>query len=100
MSLLLSATDTGHEFMVEFDEFGVKARPYTGGPFHVGIRAKEQVYWSLLTGQVDADAAFFAGKIRVRGSIVKAFRVKNKFLALIQRHVTSAGIQEEVGVGR
>jgi hypothetical protein len=36
---------------------------------------------------MDADAAFFAGKASVSGSVVTAFRLKNRFLSLLRRHL-------------
>ena len=69
------------------DKQGVQVQPYTGESFDVMIKATEHILWEILSGQVDADAAFFAGKINVCGSVVKAFHVKNRFLSMLQRHV-------------
>jgi putative sterol carrier protein len=87
ITLVLSATDTEREFTIELNEQGVRARPYIGEPFDVKIRATEQVLWAVLSGRMDADAAFFAGKAGVSGSVVTAFRLKNRFLSLLQRHL-------------
>jgi predicted lipid carrier protein YhbT len=65
----------------------VRVRPYTDEPFDVKIRATEQVLWAVLSGRMDADAAFFAGKASVSGSVVTAFRLKNRFLSLLRRHL-------------
>ena len=86
-ALVMSATDTGRELMISFDEQGVRARPYAGEPFDVQIAATEQVHWAVLSGQMDADAAFFAGRVRIRGSVYAAFRIKNKFLSLVQSYL-------------
>jgi predicted lipid carrier protein YhbT len=87
ITLVLSATDTGREFTIELSKKGVRVRPYTDEPFDVKIRATEQVLWAVLSGQMDADAAFFAGKASVSGSVVTAFRLKNRFLSLLRRHL-------------
>ena len=86
-TLLLSASDTGRELAIELGEDGVDAYPYEGGPFDVRIRATEWVHQAILYGELDADAAFFAGRVRVSGSLITAFRVKNRFLSLLQRHL-------------
>jgi predicted lipid carrier protein YhbT len=87
ITLVLSATDTEREFTIELNEQGVRVRPYVGEPFDVKIRATEQVLWAVLSGRMDPDAAFFAGKAGVSGSVVTAFRLKNRFLSLLQRHL-------------
>ena len=86
-TLVLSATDTGREFIIKLGEKGVQVYPYTGEDFDVKIQATEKVHWKVLSGQMDADAAFFAGKASVSGSVVKAFHVKNRFLSILQKHV-------------
>jgi predicted lipid carrier protein YhbT len=86
-TVVLSATDTKREFIIELDEQGVCVRLYTGESSDVKIQAAEQVLWAVLSGQMDADAAFFAGKVRIRGSVATAFRVKNGFLSFIQKHL-------------
>lgn len=86
-TLVLSATDTEREFTIELSKKGVRVHPYAVEPFDVKIRATEKVLWAVLSGQMDADAAFFAGKASVSGSVVTAFRLKNKFLSLLQRHI-------------
>jgi predicted lipid carrier protein YhbT len=86
-TVVLSATDTKREFIIELDEQGVCVQPYTGESSDVKIQAAEQVLWAVLSGQMDADAAFFAGKVRIRGSVATAFRVKNGFLSFIQKHL-------------
>ena len=86
-TLVLSATDTGREFMIGLDKQGVRVRPYAGESFDAKIRATERVLWAVLSGQMDADAAFFAGKASVCGSVITAFRVKNRFLSLLQKHL-------------
>lgn len=86
-TVLLSASDTGREFLIKLDKKrGVAVQPYAGEPFKVKIRATEQVLWDVFSGKMDADAAFFSGKATVSGSIITAFRVKNKFLSLLQKH--------------
>jgi collagenase-like PrtC family protease len=86
-TVVLSATDTGREFIIGLDERGVRVHPYAGESFDVEIRATEQVHWAVFSGRMDADTAFFAGKVRICGSVVTAFRVKNTFLSLLQRHL-------------
>ncbi|MFQ6034412.1 MAG: U32 family peptidase [Sedimentisphaerales bacterium] len=86
--VVLSASDTGREFIIELNKQGVRVRPYSGQPFDVNIQATEQVLWAVLSGQMDADTAFFSGKVRICGSIATAFRVKNSFLSLLQRHLS------------
>ena len=85
--LVLSATDTAREFMIILDAKGAHVRPYSGEPFDVKIQAAEKVHLAVLSGEMDADAAFFAGKVRIRGSVIAAFRVKNRFLSLLQWHL-------------
>lgn len=85
-TLVLSATDTGREMAIVLDGGGVRVSPYAGEPFDVKIRGTEQVHEAVLFGEMDPDAAFFTGKIRISGSIVTAFRIKNRFLSLLQRH--------------
>ncbi len=87
--LVLSATDTGREIMIVLDKSGIQLEPFTSGPFDVQIRATEEVHQAVLTGQMDADAAFLAGKVRIGGSVVTAFRIKNKFLSVLQWYLTS-----------
>lgn len=89
MTLVLSATDTGREIAITLDGQGVHARLYQGGRFDVKIRATEQVHWEVLSGETDADEAFFAGRVNVSGSIVTAFRLKNGLLPLLQAHLGS-----------
>ncbi len=87
-TVVLSATDTKRSFIIKMDKQGVQVDPYINGPFDVEIQATEQILWEVLSGQMDADAAFFAGKASVSGSIVTAFRVKNKFLSFLQKYMT------------
>ncbi len=87
MRLVLSATDTAREFMIILDAKGAHVRPYSGEPFDVKIQAAERVHLAVLSGEMDADAAFFAGRVRIRGSVIAAFRVKNRFLSLLQWHL-------------
>ena len=75
------------ERKIQLNAKGVRFRLYASGPFDVMIQAAEQVLWAVISGQMDADAAFFAGKDSVSGSVVKAFRLKNKFLSLLQRQL-------------
>ncbi len=86
-TLVLSATDTEREFTITLSKQGVRVCAYAVEPFDVKIRATEQVLWAVISGQMDADAAFFAGKAGVSGSVVTAFRLKNRFLSLLQRHI-------------
>ncbi len=86
-TIVLSATDTGREFIILLDKQGVQVRPYVGEPFDVMIKAAQQILWEILSGRMDADAAFFAGKVNVCGSVIKAFYVKNRFLGILQKHV-------------
>jgi collagenase-like PrtC family protease/predicted lipid carrier protein YhbT len=86
-TLVLSATDTGREFVIGLDKQGVRVRPYAGESFDAKIRATERVLWAVLSGQMDADSAFFAGKASVCGSVITAFHVKNRFLSLLQKHL-------------
>jgi putative sterol carrier protein len=88
IKLVLADTDTGHKFAIELNEQGVRFQAYRGGSFDVKIQATKQVLWAVISGQMDADTAFFAGKARVSGSVVKAFRLKNKFLSLLQGHLS------------
>ncbi len=85
--LVLSATDTGRELAIELTRLGARAEPYEGGRCSVRIKATEKVLWEILSGGMDADAAFFAGKVRVSGSITDALRVKNRLLPLIQANL-------------
>jgi collagenase-like PrtC family protease/putative sterol carrier protein len=87
-TVVLSATDTKRSYIIKLDKQGVHVHSYINGPFDVKIQAIEQVLWKVLSGQMDADAAFFAGKASVSGSVFTAFRVKNKFLSLLQKHIT------------
>ncbi len=87
-TLVLSATDTGRELVLILDGQGVRARPYAGEAFDVKIQATERIHWSVLSGEMDADAAFFTGKVRICGSVIAAFRLKNRFLSLLQWHLT------------
>lgn len=89
VTLVLSATDTGRALMIVFGSNGVSTRPYAGEPCDVKIEASEDVHWAILSGQMDADAAFFSRKVRIRGSIVTAFSLKNKFLSLLQSHLAN-----------
>lgn len=84
-TLVLSATDTGREILITLSERGLRVGLWAGEPFDVKIEATEKVHWAVLSGEMDADAAFFMRKVRIRGSIVTAFRVKNRFLGLLQR---------------
>ncbi len=86
-TVVLSATDTKRSFIIKLDKQGVQVHHYIDGPFDVKIQATEQVLWEVLSGRLDADAAFFAGKVRIFGSIFTAFCVKNRFLSMLQRHV-------------
>ena len=87
IKLVLSATDTAREFMIILDAKGAHVHPYSGEPFDVKIQAEERVHLAGLSGEMDADAAFFAGGVRIRGSVIAAFRVKNRFLSLLQWHL-------------
>ncbi len=87
-TVVLSATDTKRSFIIKLDKQGVQVHHYIDGPFDVKIQATEQVLWEVLSGRMDADAAFFAGKASVSGSVITAFRVKNKFLSFLQKHIT------------
>ncbi len=83
-TLVLSATDTGRELMITLDGHGVRIQPHADEPFDAKIEATEQVHWAVLSGQMDADAAFFSKNVRIRGSLITAFRVKNRFLSFLQ----------------
>jgi putative sterol carrier protein len=85
--LVLSATDTGRSLTIAIGEAGVSIRPHAGEPFDARIEATEEVHWAVLSGQMDADAAFFSGKVRIYGSLVTAFRMKNRFLSLLQSYL-------------
>ncbi len=87
LTVVLSATDTGRELSITFDERCVRTYLNGGGPFDVKILASEEVHLAMLSGKMDPDAAFFTGKARIRGSVLTAFRVKNKFLSLVQWHL-------------
>ncbi len=87
-TLVLSATDTGREVMIALDGTGVRVSPYGGEPFDAMIQASEHVLAGVLTGEMDADTVFFARKARVRGSMIAAFRLKNRFLSFLQWHWT------------
>ncbi len=87
-TLVLSATDTGREVMIVLDRKGVRVGPYDGGPFDAKIQATEHIHSAVLTGKMDADAAFFTRKVRICGSLVAAFRLKNRFLSFLQWHWT------------
>ncbi len=86
-SLVLSATDTGRELLIALADGRVSVRLFADEPFDVKVRATEQVHWAVLSGQMDADAAFFAGKVHISGSLLTAFRLKNRFLNLLQWHL-------------
>ena len=85
-TLVLRATDTGRELTIILDGQAVQVQPCAVASCDVEIQAAEDVHWAVLSGRMDADAAFFAGRVRIRGSVVAAFRVKNTFLSLLQRH--------------
>ncbi len=89
-ALVLSATDTGRELTILLKGGRVRILPYAEESFDVKIEAAEQVHWDVLLGRMDADAAFFAGKVRIVGSVLVAFRVKNGFLSLLQSHMACA----------
>lgn len=86
-TLILSATDTGRQIMITFDSQGAQARLCASDTFDVKIHATEEVHWALLSGEMDADGAFFSGRLRISGSITTAFRVKNRLLSLLQWHL-------------
>jgi collagenase-like PrtC family protease/putative sterol carrier protein len=86
-TVVLSAIDTGREFIIGLDKQGVRVCPYAGESFDVKIKATEQVHLAVLSGRMDADAAFFTGKVRICGSVVTAFRVKNRFLSILQKYI-------------
>ncbi len=88
VSIAFIAKDTGREFTVFFDGQCVRVRPGSSESCTLKIRETEQVLWAILSGQRDADAAFFSGKVRIYGSIAKAFQVKNRFLSLLQKHLS------------
>ncbi len=91
-TVVLSATDTNRELAIVLDGQGVRVHPYAGGSFDAKIRATERVHWAVLVGQMDPDAAFFAGEVRISGSLVTAFRVKNTFLSFVQQHLARGGV--------
>jgi collagenase-like PrtC family protease/predicted lipid carrier protein YhbT len=95
-TVVLGAPDTGRELMITFEEKSVRVAPYAGGPFDVMVRAREEVHLAVLAGRMDADAAFFTGKVQLSGSVLAAFRVKNNFLSLVQRHLAKS-LQTNVG---
>ncbi len=95
-TIVISATDTKREFIILLDTQGVQVHPYAGESFDVMIKAAEQILWEILSGRMDADTAFFAGKVSVCGSVVKAFHVKNRFLSILQKYVVhKLEIEEE-----
>ncbi len=87
-TVVFSATDTKRSFIITLDKQGAQVHPYLKGSYDVKIQATEQVLWEVFSGRMDADAAFFAGKARVSGSVFTAFRIKNKFLSFLQKHIT------------
>ncbi len=89
-TLVLSATDTGRELMIVLGSGRVSAHAHSDQPFDFKIQATEKVHWAVLSGQMGADTAFFAGKVRVCGSVLAAFRVKNRLLGLLQPHLARA----------
>ncbi len=88
VSIVFGATDTGREFTVFLDEQRVRVSPGSSESCTFKVWATEQVLWAILSGQMDADAAFFSGKVKISGSIARAFRVKNRFLSLLQKHLS------------
>ena len=87
LTVVLSATDTGRELSISFDEQRVCAHLNGSGSFDVKIQASEEIHLAMLSGKMDPDTAFFTGKAHIRGSVFTAFRVKNKFLSLVQWHL-------------
>ena len=90
-TLVLSATDTGRELAIVLDGQEVRVHPYVGGSCDAKIRATEEVHWAVLSGRMDPDTAFFAGKVHISGSVVTAFRVKNRLLGHLQQHLARVG---------
>jgi len=88
-TLVVRATDTGRALRIVLDAQGAQAHAYGGEPFDVEVRATERVHQAIFFGEMDPDAAFFAGRVRISGSILKAFRIKNRFLGLLQQHLAT-----------
>lgn len=83
------AKDTGLQVALEVGNgrlscrLGVQAEP------DVVMEATEETLVGVLSGALDADIAYFCGKLSIRGSLAAAFRLRIKLLGLVQAHAAS-----------
>ncbi len=84
--VLFVARDTGRRITVEIGNGRLSCHLGDGAESDVTIEAAEETLAGVISGDLDADAAYFCGKLRVRGSLVAAFKLRVKLLGLIQAH--------------
>ncbi len=84
--VLFFARDTGRRITVEVGNGRLSCHLGGGVQSDVIIEAAEETLAGIIMGSLDADAAYFSGRLRVRGSLVAAFKLRVRLLGLVQAH--------------
>ena len=84
--VLFVARDTGRRITVEIGNGRLSCHLGDGVESDVTIEAAEETLAGVIRGDLDADAAYFSGRLRVRGSLAAAFKLRVKLLGLVQAH--------------
>ncbi len=90
--VLFVARDTGRRITVEIGNGRLSCRLGDGAESDVMIEAAEETLAGVIRGDLDADAAYFSGRLRVRGSLAAAFKLRVKLLGLVQAHAARVQI--------
>ncbi len=96
--VMFAARDTGRRILVELGGGRLRCRLDGGSEFDVIIEATEETLAGIMTGERDADAEFFSGRLSVRGSLAAAFLLRTKLLGLVQ--ACAARVEITLGSGR
>jgi putative sterol carrier protein len=84
--VLFVARDTGRRITVEIGNGRLSCHLGDGAESDVMIEAAEETLAGVIRGDLDADAAYFSGRLQVQGSLVAAFKLRVKLLGLVQAH--------------
>ncbi len=97
-TVVFAAVDTDRRVAVELAGGRISLRLDGATACDVMIEATEETLSKIFRGESDADAAYFSGRLSIRGSLMTAFRLRTRLLGLVQAHVV--GMRPPLAVGR
>ncbi len=96
-TVVFAAVDSDRRVAVELAGGRILLRLDSVTAYDVMIEATEDTLSEIFRGASDADAAYFSGRLSVRGSLMTAFRLRARLLGLVQEHVVGMGSPLAVG---